>query len=392
MIDNAKSLARTLDARTVSPPEPDPVEEELARFLDRIEASTAHHLGYPYNLDHDYTPLLQFLRFTLINLGDPFTDSNCKIDTRQFEQEVLAFFAELFRLPPDDCVGYVTAGGTEGNIYGLYVAAQSYPEAVLYASRDAHYSVFKACRMLRQPFKVVESSPAGEMDYGSLERELDPSRPAIVNVSVGTTVKGAIDDPSRVLESLQARGIEDFYLHCDGALTGLMLPFIPGAPRVDFEMPVDSLAISGHKFLGTPVPCGIVLLRRHRQKTIENDIEYIGSKDTTILGARCGLAPLLMWYALRRKGREGLRQDVDDCLRNARYLHRRLHSLGHPSLLNPWSNIVWLRRPAAPVVEKWQLAVEGDGAHVVVMQNVDRAKIDEFLSDLRAATDQEREP
>jgi histidine decarboxylase len=386
MIENAKSTARALESRPVVALEPDPVEEELARFLDQVQVRTDHHLGYPYNLDHDYSELLPFLRYTLINLGDPFTDSNCKIDTRKYEKEVLAFFADLFRLEPEEYVGYVTAGGTEGNIYGLYVAAQSLPDAVLYASRDAHYSVFKSCRMLRQPFRLVDSTPTGEMDYASLEREIDPSRPAIVSVTVGTTVKGAIDDPERVLAALEAREVEDYFIHCDGALNGLMLPFIPGAPEIGFDGPIDSLAISGHKFLGTPIPCGVVLLRRHHQLAIETDIEYIGSKDTTILGARCGLAPLLLWYALRRKGRDGLRRDVEDCLRNARYLHRRLRALGYPTLLNPWSNTVWLRRPPDEVVEKWQLAVAGDGGHVVVMQNVDRAKIDEFLSDLRVAT------
>lgn len=368
------------------------IAAELDRFLDQIESRTDHHLGYPYNLDHDFSPLLHFLRYTLINLGDPFTDSNCRIDTRGFEKEVLTFFCELFGLAPDDAVGYVTAGGTEGNIHGLHVAAQAFPDGVLYASRDAHYSVFKACRMLRQPYELVDSLPSGEMDYRSLARALDPARPAIVNVTVGTTVKGAIDDPRRVREVLDERGVERTYVHCDGALAGLMLPFVSGAPRIDFDLPLDSLAISGHKFLGSPIPCGVVLVRREHQAAIESDIEYIGSKDTTILGARCGLAPLLMWYALRRKGRDGLRRDVETCLRNARYLHGRLRALGHPSLLNPWSNTVWLGRPPDAVVEKWQLAVEGDGAHVVVMQNVGREKIDRFLEDLLAARREEVGP
>lgn len=383
MFEDGKGTVRRFDAASISAIGSDRVDQELSEFFERLRVRTTHHLGYPYNLDHDYTPLLRFLRFTLINLGDPFTDSNCKIDTRKFEKEVLAFFADLFELEPDEYVGYVTAGGTEGNIYGLYVAAQSHPDAVLYASGDTHYSVFKACRMLRQPFKMVASQRSGEMDYRSLERELDPSRPAIVNVSVGTTVKGAIDDLDQVLEVLERRGVQTFYIHCDGALTGMMLPFMDGAPAIDFTKPIDSLAISGHKFLGTPLPCGVVLLRKRHQRAVETDIEYIGSKDTTILGARCGLAPLLMWYALQRKGKEGLQRDVEDCLANARYLHRRLQSLGYEALLNPWSNIVWMSRPGSSVVEKWQLAVEKDGAHVVVMQNVDRSKIDQFLDDLR---------
>lgn len=44
---------------------------------------------------------------------------------------------------------------------------------------------------------------------------------------VGTTVKGAIDDLDEIISTLENCGFRDrFYIHCDGALAGLMLPFI----------------------------------------------------------------------------------------------------------------------------------------------------------------------
>lgn len=41
-------------------------------------------------------------------------------------------------------------------------------------------------------------------------------------------MKGAVDDLDLVLESLKDAGFSEdrFYIHCDGALFGLMMPFV----------------------------------------------------------------------------------------------------------------------------------------------------------------------
>ena len=44
-------------------------------------------------------------------------------------------------------------------------------------------------------------------------------------------------------------------VHCDGALFAMMMPFVEYAPEMSFRKPVDSIAVSGHKMLGCPMPC-----------------------------------------------------------------------------------------------------------------------------------------
>lgn len=40
-------------------------------------------------------------------------------------------------------------------------------------------------------------------------------------------MKGAVDDLDMVIETLEKNGFKDrFYIHCDGALFGLMMPFV----------------------------------------------------------------------------------------------------------------------------------------------------------------------
>ena len=61
---------------------------------------------------------------------------------------------------------------------------------------------------------------------------------------------------------LDELAIENRYIHCDAALCGGYAAFLDPPPAWDFEDGADSIAISGHKFLGSPIPCGIVLARR----------------------------------------------------------------------------------------------------------------------------------
>ena len=82
-------------------------------------------------------------------------------------------------------------------------------------------------------------------------RSLPPRAQAIINVNIGTTVKGAVDNLDTILAVLQECGYreEDFYIHCDGALFGMMIPFIRSAPMVSFKKAIGSVSVSGHKYV-----------------------------------------------------------------------------------------------------------------------------------------------
>ena len=51
-----------------------------------------------------------------------------------------------------------------------------------------------------------------------------------------------------------------------------------------------------------------------------SEVEYLNSRDATIMGSRNGHAPIYMWYTLTLKGYDGMRKDVEKCLRNANLL------------------------------------------------------------------------
>ncbi len=357
------------------------IEIDLDNYQQYLQKQVQNHVGYPYNLKYDFSKLLPFLNFSINNLGDPFIESNYKIDSRIFEQEVLGFFAKLYQAR--DWWGYVTSSGTEGNLYGLLLGRETYPDGILYASEDSHYSVAKAARFFKIPHVIVRSQPHGEMEYEDFCARLDPNHPAIINLNIGTTFKGAIDDLDLILDALESRGIKRFYIHCDGALGGMLLAFLkPGA--ISFNRPIDSLSISGHKFIGCPFPCGVVLTHKAKVDEFFSKIEYIGSKDTTIGGSRNGHAPLFLYHAIQQRQNQ-FKQEARSCVDKATYLYRQLKQTGY-CLLNSYSSTVVFPHPDEAVVRKWQLATQGDLAHVVVMQNHTYELLDRLIGVLKHQT------
>lgn len=93
--------------------------------------------------------------------------------SRLFEIEVLDFFANAWEISREDYwgawgtkapatwfsskwvlvarEGYTTTCGTEGNLLGILYGREKLPDALLYYSKDSHYSVPKAGKLYRIP-------------------------------------------------------------------------------------------------------------------------------------------------------------------------------------------------------------------------------------------------
>ncbi|KAF9625148.1 hypothetical protein IFM89_019362 [Coptis chinensis] len=121
------------------------------------------------------------------------------------------FWIGLFRphreLEKDEYWGYITNCGIEGNLHGILVG-RVFPDGILYASRDTHYSVFKAARMYWTDCVKVNTLVSGEIGYADFKDKLqmNKEKPAIINVNIGTTVKGAVDDLDLVIKTLEETG------------------------------------------------------------------------------------------------------------------------------------------------------------------------------------------
>ena len=359
-------------------------QERLATLLEDFEVKSQTAMGYPVNLDYDYSDLLPFLQYSANNVGDPFHDSNFASNTHEIEREVVGTFADMMRLPRDDAWGYVTSGGTEGNMYGLYMGRETYPDGVVYFSQDTHYSVVKILRLLKARNIMIKSQPNGEIDYDDLYETVRINRdvPVIMMANIGTTMKGAIDDVDKVRDILDDLAVSNSYIHADAALSGMILPFVEEPQPYGFDRGFDSVAVSGHKMIGSPLPCGVALTRKEYVSRIARSIEYVGVLDTTLTGSRSAFAPLLIWYAFQRHGLEGFKEIVTSSLQQAEYAVQRFNEVGIPAWRNRNSVTVVFPRPSAEVIRKWQIAPYEDIAHIITMPNVTRESIDALVDEV----------
>jgi len=358
---------------------------KLEALKEELTTARDTFLGYPVSKDFDYSVLNEFFKFPINNLGDPFEQGTYRVQTHEMEREVVAFFAKLFRANPKDFWGYVTNGGSESNLYGLYLARELFPKAIVYYSESTHYSIRKNIHLLNIPSIVIKSQENGEIDYNDFENTVRMNRhkPVIVLATFGTTMKEAKDDVSKIKRILSGLAIQDNYIHCDAALAGSYGPFMQPRLPFDFIDGADSISISGHKFIGSPIPTGVLIAKRSNRDRIAKGISYIGSLDTTITGSRNGHSPLFLWYALKQLGIKGLQKRYQNSLEVAEYCETELKNIGIKAWRNPNAITVILPKMAKSIKDKWQLATENDIAHVICMPNVTKSQIDDFVNDIK---------
>lgn len=106
----------------------------------------------------------------------------------------------------------------------------------------------------RQPTVVVDQDARGDLDYNHPATLVSQRcvRPAGVVATAGTTMTEVVDSAS-IAQILDRHGVPDRHVHVDAALAGVPLA-LDG--RLRFGPDIDSISISGHTWLGTPVPRG----------------------------------------------------------------------------------------------------------------------------------------
>ena len=191
------------------------------------------------------------------------------------------------------------------------------------------------------------------------------------------------------LDILDEMAIEKRYIHSDAALCGGYAAFLDPRPSWDFEDGADSIAISGHKFFACPIPCGIVMARRAHMERVAHAVAYIGTRDTTISGSRDGFTPMLLWYAIRMFGMDGLRERLEKAMEMADYYEDCFRAAGIDAKRNQAALTVVFPRPAEWVCEKWQLARHGDISHVIAMPHTTKEQIDNLLADILLSQNEE---
>jgi glutamate/tyrosine decarboxylase-like PLP-dependent enzyme len=270
------------------------------------------------------------------------------------EQIVAGWLRQLFGLPPQWSVGFVT-GAQMANFTSLLTArhhlleragwdveAQGLfgaPPIDVVINDEAHRTISTALRMLglgAERLRRVETDGQGRMRPDALARMLrGGTGPCIVCAQIGNVNTGAADPIREIAAVTRERGA---WLHVDGAF-GLWAAV--SATRSTLTAGIDeadSLATDAHKWLNVPYDSGLVFTAHAEahQRSLLVPAHYIqatpGERDprafTPDESRRARALPI--YAALRVLGRDGVRALVDRCCDLATRMAARL--AGHPSV------------------------------------------------------------
>ena len=336
-----------------------------------------------------------------------------------------------------------------------YLTSGSEAQPVLFCSQSSNFSIAKLADIvgLKQFHEVgVELYPdqnplggdwvkgvlcsggdagPGTVDIDALEKLVDffsaRGHPIVVVFNYGTTVKGACDDVKstgeRLLEILKKNNMYEqtfqdpsdpskdvvrkgFWFHVDGALGAAYMPFlemafkngltdIEPASVFDFRLDfVSSIVTSGHKYIGTPWPCG-VYLTRNSLLCSEQNIHFIGSSDTTISLSRNGHSLILLWSFISSNPYDKQVADILQCQKLVQYAVGKLQELQKRIGLDlmimnfPPSLSILFRKPNARFVLKHSLTFatlfkKEEFAQMYIMRHITSEKIDSFIAELES--------
>lgn len=340
-----------------------------------------------------------------------------------------------------------------------YLTLDSSKQPLLFFSQNTNFSINKMANMvkLKQFHEVGKeqyphenplggdwvsgvpctggSTGPGTIDIDALVKLVDffsaKGHPIIVIFNYGTSVKGACDDVQsageRLMEVLKDNNMfertfadpEDssrnitrkgFWFHVDGALCSAYMPFIEMAYKngltdvkpasvFDFRLDfVSSIVTSGHKFIGTPWPCGIYLTRNSLLCSKHSNISLIGSTDTTIPLSRNAHSTFLLWSYISSNSYDAQVQSVLQCLHLVSYTVCKMKELENETgmdlkIINYSPSLsILFRKPNTHIILKYTLTVptlvidgeECQFAQIYIMKHITTDKIDCFISDLQS--------
>jgi histidine decarboxylase len=122
-----------------------------------------------------------------------------------------------------------------------------------------------------------------------------------------------------------------------------------------------------------------------------NPIGYLDDSVPTITCSRSALASLKFWWKIKSTPNKQFKEQACAILDRAQYLFDRMKNAGIKVWKNPYSNIVFFKRPSKTIQKKYDLApgkIKGleeslDVAHLVIMPHVSKELIDSFVQDMQ---------
>lgn len=195
----------------------------------------------------------------------------------------------------------------------------------VYTSKESHYSIPKNAAFSgigRENVRYIPTDEFGRLLPSKLEEMILKDKalgfkPALVNLTAGTTVLGAFDPIVETSAICKEHGV---WLHVDGAYCGSVLFSKKYKHLIEGIEKADSFSFNAHKMIGTPLTCSIIVVqdKAHLYDSFSNDAEYLYQTDHDAFNLgktslQCGRRndALKFWTLWKSVGTEGLEEIVD---------------------------------------------------------------------------------
>ena len=278
--------------------------------------------------------------------------------TAVLEETAGRWLCQLFGLPPDAGVGFVT--GTQlANLVGLACARHALlarlgwdveakgllgaPAMPIVVGEEVHVTVLRALRFLGLGSETALRVPVdghGRMRPEALASTLAQlGKPALVCAQAGNVNSGAIDLLPPIADAVRSHG---GWLHVDGAF-GLFARVAPSRKHLAEGMErADSWAVDMHKWLNVPYDAGVAIVRdAHLMRaTMGSDAAYLvksaEERDAVNFAPEFSRrARGIPTYAtLRTLGQRGVSELVERCCALSRRMAQHLGSAPGVRVLN----------------------------------------------------------
>ncbi len=284
------------------------------------------------------------------NTGDVKISNNGTFNfTRYLEKRLLLKIAEIIKLPFSPFSGYTTTGGTEANIYAMWVAREWAKTKVVNGKKDnktywiipnnAHYSIKKALHLLdinnKQDNEIItiETDLLGRANCQQIIEYIKKIRdysknPIILPLTVMTTECGSIDPISEINDFIIKSKLDNIFFHIDAAFSGLFLPFLEEYNNIFSLNSLHSITIDFSKTIGGPVGAGAIMFRSGLEEYVNIYASYLSENaDRTLVGSRKGSDVIAMYSLLSVNSVEDIRKDILNALEKTLFLAKQISAI-----------------------------------------------------------------
>ena len=268
---NSEPLPGKMDISSILP-EKDGLSESRLISDFKLIMDASFRPSHPGSLAHlDPPPLISSIAADMIcaGLNNNMLANELSPSLSKLEDKVCDWFAKCIGFS-ESSGGALSSGGSLTNLSALVVARNECnlrddSDAVIIASKDSHYSLQKAIKVMGLPessIRRVDTDSEGRMCLSKIEDELRSIKNhkkkcfAIV-ATAGSTVRGAIDPLDEIAKFCKK---ENIWFHVDGAIGGIF-----GLSKMTSEIvqglgSADSITVNPQKLLGIAKTSSLLLV------------------------------------------------------------------------------------------------------------------------------------